>query len=226
MTDEILTKQINRAAKSVAFQWPGIVEADDVEQSIWLRLLESPGSMDKILGMDDAAQSRAIIGIGHQLASKERTDYEHFSGNFRYSVNEVKNLLESGILKDLGYGVKSSWSTEEYIAKGGEFADAVLSKNSMETDLRRGLRWVESVNSKYYEVIRRRYLRDEVLVDSADQRLVQRALASLTTQMNRSFKRQHAERPDGPGTRRVISNSTAGVISAQQYAGAYNDGRN
>ena len=216
-----LDKEIRRAAKSVAFQWPGIVDQEDVEQSLWLHLLERPGSVEKILGMEDDARYRAIIGIGHQLASKERTDYEHFSGNFRYSVKEVKALLSSGVLKDLGPGLASSWSGEEFYTKGGEFEDAVLTKNSMETDLLRGMAGLLKANASYYDAIRRTHLEDETSLEAVDRKRLERAQVALTTQMNRSFKRQHADRPDGPGTRRAISNSRAQRISMQQYSGAY-----
>src|SRR3954469_18385628 len=96
---DVIRPIIKRASKSVGFQWPGVAESDDLEQDIFMRLLESPGSVEKILAMEDNARYRAIVGIGHQLASIERDDYDLFSSNFKYSVGDVKSLLAEGVLE-------------------------------------------------------------------------------------------------------------------------------
>lgn len=187
---------IKRAAKSVAFQWPGVIEADDVEQGIHLRLMESPGSVSKIYEMEDRAQYRAIVGIGHQLASQERDDLDQFSGNFRYSVNDVKALLSKGVL------------TERL---DGFHAD--------QFDLERGL---ELIPEQYYEAICRRYGDNEPTAGNRTYAsALSRGLTSLTNEMNRSFKRRYAERDDGPGTRQILTNAGAYVKSRQQYQGDY-----
>lgn len=221
---EDLQELIAKAARSVAFQWPGIVAEDDLVQDISLHLLERPNSVEKLYEMDEGVRLKWLKTIGHQIASKERTDYEYFSGNFRYSVSEVKSLLSSGMLQELGDVLKSSWSAEEFIARSSGFEDALLTKTSMETDLRRGLHGLASDNGTYYAVIHARYLRGEELGDS-DRKSLSRALGKLTDLMNRSFKKQHAERPDGPGTRRAISNAHAYVISSQQYSGGFDPGK-
>jgi len=219
-----LEKEVHKAAKSVAHQWPGIVEADDLEQDIYLRLLESPGSVDKLLNeFDDRNRLNAIIQIGHQIAAQERTDYEVFSGNFRYSVNEVKRLLEDRALHNENPELSSNWSVaEDFVSKGGEFEDTVLNKSSSENDLRRGMKRLRERNSKYAEVIDRRYLRDEVIPqeDRAERTRLTRALTALTTEMNRSFKQQQRQH-EGPGSRRAISNAAAYVKSNQQYSGGF-----
>lgn len=215
-----LAKPIKRAARAVAFQWPGVIEAEEVEQEIYLKLLESPGSVDKIMGMEDAAQYRAIIGIGHQRASSERASFEHFSGDFRYSVNEVRKLLESGALKQLGHELGSSWA-DDVVKNGDSVMDKTLTKVSVEQDLRRGMAALERTGSQYASLITRRYLMDEVFADDRDRQALRRALPVLATKMNHSFKRQHAEYDSGPGTRRAVSSAKARRISAQQYHGAY-----
>ncbi|AGI61734.1 sigma-K factor [Mycobacterium phage BTCU-1] len=45
-------KVITQAAKSVSAQWPGVIEAEDVEQTIYLKLLESPGTVAKLPGLE------------------------------------------------------------------------------------------------------------------------------------------------------------------------------
>lgn len=213
---EDLDGLIRKAARYVAFQWPGIVEEEDLIQDISLHLLERPNSVTKLGEMEDGVRLKWIKGIGHQIANRERIDYEHFSGNFRYSVNEVKALLSSGILEELGEELRSSWKAEDYTSKGGGFEDALLTKNSMETDLRRGMKALASSNSGYYAAVHRRYLGGEM---SVDRHSLHRALTSLTDHMNRSFKRQHLNRPDGPGTRRAISNALARSQCSKETGG-------
>jgi hypothetical protein len=219
-----MKNEVTKAAKTVAFQWPGIVEADDLEQDITLHLLDRPGSVEKLLrDFDDRQRLNAIIKIGHQIAAQERTDYDLFSGNFRYSVNEVKQILEDRVLHNESPELGSNWSVTNYTSSGGEFADTVNTKLATETDLRRGMAHLRKVNSKYAEAIDSRYLRDEVIPrdDRAQKTLLGRALTALTTQMNRSYKRQFVERPDGPGTRKTVGRRAAGVKSSQQYDGSH-----
>ncbi len=218
----LLENEVRKAAKSVAHQWPGIVEQDDLEHDIFLRLLGSPGSVDKLLNeFDDRNRLNAIIQIGHQIAAQERTDYEVFSGNFRYSVNEVKRLLEDRALHNDTPELDSNWSVaEDFVSKGSEFPDTVLNKSSQETDLRRGMKRLRERNSKYAEVIERRYLRSEVLEAGPERTQLHRALTALTTEMNRSFKQQKRQHL-GPGSRKAMSNAAAYVKSNQQYSGGF-----
>jgi hypothetical protein len=223
-----MKNEVTKAAKTVAFQWPGIVEADDLEQDITLHLLESPGSVEKLLrDFDDRQRLNAIIKIGHKIASEERTDYELFSGNFRYSVNEVKQILEDRVLHNESPELGSNWSVADYTSSGGEFADTVNTKLATETDLRRGMDRLRKVNSGYAEVIDRRYLKDEVFAkeDEASRTRLSRALTALTTQMNRSYKQQFMERPDGPGSRSRMSRSAAQKASSSDWDGDAAEGR-
>jgi hypothetical protein len=218
-----LSREIKKAAQAVAYQWPGVVEADDLEQDISVKLLESTASLYKVLGFDDKGKINALIQIGHQIAAQERTDYEIFSGNFKYSVNEVKKLLTDRALHNESPGLGSNWSISDKFSKGGEFEDAVLNKSSAETDLKRGMKKLKATNSAYAEIIERRYLRDELIPkdeEGARTRL-SRALTSLTTNMNRSYKQRHAARSDGPGTRKVVSSAGAKAISNTNYSGDY-----
>jgi hypothetical protein len=159
------------------------------------------------------------VQIGHQIASKERADYDVFSGNFRYSVDEVRGLLEGRVLHQSNPALGSNWSIAEDFIKGGEFEDAVLTKLSSETDLLRGMQRLVKLNYPYAEIIGRRYLTDESLAEAVDRMRLMRALTALTTQMNRSFKQQHAERPGGPGTRKAMSREWAYKSSSSDWDG-------
>lgn len=173
---EQLSREIKKAARFVAFQWPGVLEADDAEQTITLHLLESPGSISKILDMDDRARYRAVVGIGNQLASQERADYDHYKGSYRYSVNEVKDVLRSGFLLE---------------DTPSRFSDI-------------GLDLVESlgaIKTEYAQAIYGRYVEDQLV----DHNHLNRGLTALTDDMNRRHKRRFAQRDEGPGTRQSLT---------------------
>lgn len=219
---EDLLPQIKKAAKSVAYQWPGAVEQDDMEQDIIVRLLEAEGVLQKLYNSEDKERLQALIWWGNQIAIKERADYEVFSGNFRYSVNEVKRLLAGGMLRGQNPATGSSWSAEDYLSGDNSFEDAVLTRYSTEMDLTRAMKVLAKRENGYARVIIIRYLLKGEL-DAAQRKTLSRALKSLTDEMNRSFKRQHVESPHGPGTRHAVSNATAQRISAKQYSGGFDE---
>ncbi|QGJ88333.1 RNA polymerase sigma factor [Mycobacterium phage DreamTeam1] len=190
---------IERAAKSVAFQWPGILDADDATQSIAERLWENPASLLKVHAMEGKAQYRAIVGIGHQLASIERTDYDHYKGSYKYSVGDVKDLLNRNVLTEDVEG----------------FTDGVI-------DLMDGLESMVAKTPQYVTAVTSRYADGDVpKTGTADSKRLSRALEALANAMNASGRRRHTERDDGPGTRTVLTNAQAQAISAHQYDGDY-----
>jgi hypothetical protein len=211
---------IKKAAKTVAFEWPGVMDEEDVEQALNLHLLERPNSIDKLLNeFDEKQRLNAIIKIGHQIAKQERTDYEHFSGNFRYCVDEVRQFLEDRALKNDDPELGSNWSVSDNFVDGGEFEDAVLSKSSSEIDLERGMARLRKQNAKYADIITLRYL-NEIPTAELDRKQLSRALSALTNEMNRSYKQQLRDREEGPGTRRQMSRAAAYQESRKVYDGA------
>lgn len=183
---------VKRAAKAVAFQWPGVIERDDAQQEICLALLKRPKTIKKIAGMDYQAGYRAVVGIGHQIASEERTKYDYYKGSYFYSVKEVKDLLAREILV---YRDKFR----------SEWVDMELA--------------LQEIAPQYHEAITRRYI-DKLIPETQRQKDAQkRGLVSLTNKMNAVHRRLFVERDDGPGTRKAISNAQAYAISAHQYDG-------
>jgi hypothetical protein len=193
-----MSKEVHKAAKSVAFQWPGVVEADDLEQEIYLHLIERPNVIDTLLNdFDDKRRLSALIKLGHQIAAGERADYEVFSGNFKYSVDDVKRKLK--------------WASNKGAAKS-------IGNLSMDNDLKAGMSRLEESNQGYAEAIRLRY-EEGVIPSGADQDRLSHALTALTTQMNRSHKQQYVDSPDGPGTRKVMSRAAAIAHTNREYNG-------
>ena len=194
MTLHDLEPEIRRAAKVVAFQWPGVVDADDVAQEIALRLLESPGSLEKVSEMNDKARYRAIIGIGHQIASQERTDYDYFKGSYNYAVGDLKDLLKMGILVDPPPNFRT------------EFIDMEDALHEMKERV-----------PQYVEAIRARYEKGVVPTANADQQRLKNALASLADSMNKVARRRFSERDDGVGTRKPVRREAARFLSKDGY---------
>ncbi|ALA48157.1 sigma-K factor [Mycobacterium phage Phlei] len=187
---------IKRAARSVAYQWPGVIDAEDVVQEIATRLWEHPESLLKIADMEPKAQYRAIVGMGHQIAKIERDRYDHFKCSYRYSVDEVKRVLNKGVLvKDV---------------KG--FDEAVF-------DLMEALEFLVVKTPQYADAILARYADGEDPTSSAEKKMLSRALTSLANAMNASNRRRKAQRDDGPGSRKAITNAQAHTISSSQYDG-------
>ena len=196
-TLEPLMRHINKAAKFIGFQWAGVTNEDDSKQSISLHLLERPGSVDKILNMDDKAQYRAIVGIGHQLASAERADYDIYKGSYRYNVAEVKSVLDLGVLTE---GI-DGWDEAVH-------------------DLMEALEALTAKAPQYLDAILKRYADWEIPVSrSAEQVALSRALTSLVEEMNKSNKRRFSERDDGVGSRKSVSNGYASELTHESWAG-------
>ena len=193
-----LVPVIKKAAKSIAYNWPGVLDEDDAFQSIALHLLESPGSVQKILGMERAAQYRAVVGIGHQLASKERASYDIYKGSYRYSVKEVKDALAIGVL------------VEDF----DHFNEVVF-------DLMEALEVLITRTPQYVDAILNRYADFEVPKDQRSKDALKNALPALTNEMNKSHRRRFSMRDDGPGTRKVLSNMKAQYLTQYDETGDY-----
>lgn len=160
-----LADPVRRAAKIVASQWPGVIEADDVEQEIWLYLVESPGSAQKALDASEPrARARFLTRIGHQRASKARAAYDYFRGAYKYSVREVKDLL----------------------ASGGLSADNQDRVKVEYTDLHEAFRALQERNESYANAIGKRYLLCESMESTSERHALERGTEALTNEMNRS----------------------------------------
>jgi hypothetical protein len=184
-------KAVNRAAKAVSFFWPDTVIAEDLAQDLWIEILESPATLKAVSGADPSALHTLLMRLGHRAAGKERDDYDHFRGNFNYSVDDVKRLLSRGALEDDVFDPANATHLDLEAAMGVLWETAPQHAESLTTTYSEG--W-------------------EVPRQGAEQLVRNRALTSLTTGMNRSFK-QRAAAHDGPGTRAVISNATARAIT-------------
>jgi hypothetical protein len=96
---ETVLPDIRKAAKRVAGRWPQVVTEEDMVQTLSLHFLEREGSLEALIKLTADKRLGRLIGIGHDLASGQRDDLDVFSGQFTYSVDEVRRLLDRGALE-------------------------------------------------------------------------------------------------------------------------------
>lgn len=197
-----LDAEIAKAAASVVNNWPGAIKADDLRNELWIKILESPRYQGQMEASEPALRMEFLRRMGRQIAGREVSSYELFSGNVFYSVDRVRGLLGVGMLtmsrRDLG----GMWET---------LTDFI--------DLQDAFKHMQKVNPEYALAIWNNYVGGLVPDNGARERKLQRAVGSLTDYMNQVHRRRYAEYEDGPGTREVVSNSRARAMTATQWSG-------
>lgn len=188
--------EIKRAAMKVGREWGAVTTPEDIEQSIVMHLLEKNTAV-RLFEFDAPARRELLEKIGQQLAVQERVDYDYFTGNFRYSTREVRELLERGAL----YEERTRTRTERL-------------------DLDEGSELLRKRNARYAEVIADRYLLGNPASGSTARKDLTRAVDLLTDCMNQVHKNRERAYEEGPGTRTVLSNAQAMALTSNQYAGS------
>lgn len=204
MISDDIADEITRAARTVAAKWPGVLDEDDLVQDIWLRLLETPGYQDTLERMEPSDQRRAIQGLGHQIASRERSDYFHFTGNIRYGSDEVKRLLANDGLQvvDSIAALGSVWDSKEDQVSGSREPTHLVETR---VDLHEGMKALQASHLRYALAITDRYFFGIEPTSGAEWSRLSRAIKTLTEHMNSARSARQVSH-DGPGCRRVMSN--------------------
>lgn len=187
-----LAEEIRRAARSTAAQWPGVIDADDVEQQTWMRLLEAPTYRNDLEKMDEGERKNALHWIGHQIALGERDDYDLFAGQWHYSTNEVRQLLGEGVLT-----VERKRPRPEYVDLDEAF---------------------DALDEHHAETLWRAYAsKDLDRSTGAARKGLQRAVDALTDGMNHVYRNRVSSYAEGPGSRQALSNAQAQALTARQW---------
>lgn len=202
-TYDILSKPVRNAARTTAEEWPGVVEADDMEQDIWVRLLESPGSAEKLADMNDRDRKVSLNKIGRQIAAEQRSSYELFSAQVHYSTDDVREMLEAGAL--VGEGFMSDDERIDFEVAAHELKESTP-------------HFIESLWDHYE-------LGELDMKSSTNRGRIMRAVNRLTDYINSTTKIRNDDY-EGPGSRKAVSNATAQILSSVSYQGGLNDGRN
>ncbi|OIR43173.1 hypothetical protein [Corynebacterium sp. NML120713] len=85
---------VERVAKQAASSWRGLVDADDVHQTLCQFILERPSVQKMIQQKRKSDVSRLLRGYANSVCKQEQLDYEHFTGNFRYIPKQVRAIIE------------------------------------------------------------------------------------------------------------------------------------
>lgn len=195
MADD-LHAEVLSAARITARRWQGVIDADDAEQEIWVRLLESD-YIDRLSDMDKPARGYVLRRIGHQVAGRYRDDYEVFSGQVFYSTDEVRALLAKGLLD-----------------RPPDELDTASDTMSEWLDLHEATEQLRDQHPSHADIIAARYVVGDYEPGPAGGKPLTLAVDALTREMNRIHRRRWAPHEDGPGSRRAVSNAAArGAVS-------------
>lgn len=198
--DEQLRKDIRSAALSVHVEWGEVIEVDDLQQEMWVRLLEADYKR-RLLDMDSPARKKTLRVIAEQICKNTRRDYMYYSGNFYYSTREVRKLLRDGELSpDWEGDIKSPrYDPDKVTNTKGQMDDYVCSVR----DLNAAYAVLAREDSAYYATITNHYVHDINTRDASGGKKLTRAVDKLTRIMNRLHR---TPRYEGPGTRKVVAN--------------------
>lgn len=177
VTDEFREK-VRKAARSVA-SGMNQIEADDVEQDIWVRLLEDTKYYDELCSQEDPFQS--LKRIGKQEAYKQNSAYEYYTGDYTYNPKEVRGLLS------------------EYLI------DVTLESVAEHVDLVEGLLLLREKNSALFKVLIDKFVHNTEPTNTAYTTRAVETLAQMMNQVNKAARYSY----EGPGSRRALTNTQA-----------------
>ena len=182
--DDGFAQEVRAAAKAIAREWSDVIDADDMEQEMWVKLLASTeANMSAIKGMAPDRRRGVLNSIATQVGMKYRDDYDAFSGNYQYSSSEVRALLEDGALL-------------------GDEPD--IDSVTVRVDLAEGVQTLAEKNSNYFAVLVNKYIHGIDPNNGLERMRLTRAIDLLTRLMNGAHRRSHTEYVEGPGSRKVI----------------------
>ncbi|GAA1585722.1 hypothetical protein GCM10009764_06080 [Nocardia ninae] len=94
MDTKKVQKLIARAGSAVVREWPGVIDAEDLGQELWLWILRSRSVQDKLTASDDYLSYRLLVQHGHKIAAAEAEKNVRFATNVQYSTEDVRKALE------------------------------------------------------------------------------------------------------------------------------------
>lgn len=186
-----LKEPMANAARKQSKLWHGILEPDEIASELWLMVADSPATEEKLEGADADLLDDLLNRMASRVCIKERDSYEHFSGQYRYSVGEVKDIADRVYTSVLESGCES-------------------------LDFENGLAQLENINPAYFEVFRLRYKDGVTLEEKADRVRCTRAEAKLCELMNQSRRQREAGYTQGPGTKPVVPRGVISFADNQQ----------
>lgn len=167
---------VDAAARGAGRKWPTL-DWEDIRQDMWVYLLENLPELDKLVKEEDpSTQLRRVAG---QRAAMAADVYEFFSGQYEYGTDEVRALLEMGLIINR----EAATLTES-------------------TDLSTGMLMLKDKNKTYFDAIVSRFVHG-ITGDNTEVKTVTRAIESLTVLMNRVNTSTRYSGHEGPGARKA-----------------------
>lgn len=171
---------VKKVARSTENRWNKMLDADDIEQDLWLFIMERPSVQEYLRTRSDGEIVNALKIQADNICSKERLDYEHFTGNFLYNPADVRDLLGR--------------MTQEERVLDDERIDFEIALEALRKEY-----------EHYYDSIYSHYYMGYEYEDRAEKERTYRAIDKLADLMNRKRSQRSAERTEGPGTRPKIT---------------------
>src|SRR5918992_926813 len=100
---------MDKAVTRAVHEWPGVLDKDDLSQSLWVELLETPGLRESLEESAPDIRLKELYELALDLIKRERDEYERFSGNVTYGLSEVRGMLLQGGLDPLRDNVTSNF---------------------------------------------------------------------------------------------------------------------
>lgn len=171
-----LKQAVRKAAQQAETRWNKLLDADDIEQELWVFILESKSVQAALTGLSDKDKVARLKKKADSICSREKLDYERFTGNFLYTPADVRRIL-------------SRLSGDERI----------LDDEAIDFGI--GFEALEEEHFHYYEAVREFYFFGREVKNKSDEDLKRRSVDKLAELMNRKRSKREADRTEGPGTK-------------------------
>lgn len=179
-----------------------VIDAEDIEQEMWLHLNEK---WSYYSGKEDGFVRVGIRKVGKTYCMEERYRYTHYSAQYVYTNEEVRQLFKSGFFEE------AAWQD---VPKKGDYK-LTVDEGGVTVALWDIRAAYDSLSKPEREAIFRKYALDDQL-DTTERKRLSRAVDAVTRYLNSKVVAAQESRHDydnGPGARRAITNAHALAIT-------------
>lgn len=171
-----LKPAVEKAALQAERRWNHMVSADDIEQELWLFIMTSQAVIDYLLQNKEGDRVAALKAKADSICSKEKLDYDHFTGNYHYMPSDIRRILKN--------------LTQER---------RVLNEEQFDVD--EGLKDLEREYPKYHGAIIAQWWFGHPPADKNESNTRERAIDKLADLMNRKRSQREYEYTEGHSAR-------------------------
>lgn len=171
-----LKSAVEKAALQAERRWNNMVSSDDIEQELWLFIMTSQAVTYYLLKNKEGDRVAALKAKADSICSKEKLDYDHFTGNYHYMPSDVRRILKN--------------LTQER---------RVLDEEQFDVD--EGLKDLEREYPEYHQAIVDQWWYGYPPSAPKEQDLRERAIDKLADLMNRKRSQRDAEYTEGHSVR-------------------------